>query len=336
MNSAQAISDFEALRRNADLMVDLKSRFFETDDYLRLKQRVFNVLSMRASQLKAGQSELKGAALIGPPGIGKTRMVEKIAADYGALVEATGGCEFGSKVFSVTVPGRATVRETCLEILREIGYDIVASRDEGYLFERVVGQLEKHKIAALHLDEVQDSGRYTTSDSMKQFTGKMRNFMQKRSWPVCIIITGTLEAKKIINQDGALVRRLRPVEVMPMVLEKEGLIMQRAIKEMLSDTGLSHDGLLNETEFLRMLMHAAAYRFGMAIETAIEAIGLAKLDGDLEITIDHFAEAYFVRMNCDDESNPFIARLWKTIDTTIAMDRFVSDDKERRKKLPRD
>jgi hypothetical protein len=335
MTSAQEITDFVNRRRNADFIVDLKSRFFETNYYLEFKEQIFDVLALRESLMKVGQTELMGAALIAPPGSGKTYMVEKIAADYKALIEATGGSQFGSEIFSVTVPGQATVAQTCREILKEIGYPIVASRDDAYLFDEVVKRLEMRKIAALHLDEVQDGGRYSTSDSMRRFTGKMRNFMQQKKWPVCIIVTGTLEAKKIITQDGALDRRLRSIEVMPMVLEMEGLIMQTAIKEMLSDSNLSHDGIMNEAEFLRILMHAAAYRFGMAIETAIQAIGLAKLEGDDEVTIDHFAKAYFVRMNCDDESNPFIARLWKSINTTKAMDRFVSDGKARAKKLPR-
>lgn len=120
-----------------------------------------------------------------------------------------------------------------------------------------------------------------------------------------------------------------------MVPEKDGRIAQDAIKQMLADNNLSDEGLLNETEFLKILIHASGYRFGMAIEIAIEAIGLAKLERDEEITMDHFAEAYFVRMNCDDEMNPFISRFWRSIDTSKAMDRYIQEDKNRRKKLPR-
>lgn len=214
-------------------------------------------------------------------------------------------------------------------------YPVSGNRDERYLFSMVAEKLEQHKIAALHLDEVQDTGRYLTSESMKHFSVRMRNFMQKKRWPVCVIVTGTEEAKTIINQDRTFQRRLRTIEVQPMTVENEGLIMQRAIKGMLNDNELSDDGLLDEKEFLKILMHAAAYRFGMAIETAVEAIGLAKFEQESQITIDHFAEAYFVRMNCDDEMNPFIARMWKSIDTTKAMERYILEQTKQRKKLPR-
>lgn len=335
MIDSKKIAEFEAMHVNADLIAGLEEYFFETKDYRNFRKRVFDVLALRESRLAGGRTELSGAALIGPAGAGKTMMIEKISAEHDALVEATGGRKFGSKILSIIVPGRATVRDTCKEILGALEYDIVGNRDENYFLKTVETQLELHKIAGLHLDEVQDSGRYTTSDSMRHFAVKFRNFMQKKTWPVCVIITGTLEAKTIINQDETLRRRLKPIEMMPMALKKEGIIMQAAIKQMLSTVGLTDDGLFNETEFLRILMHAAAGRFGMAIETAVEAIGAAKLIGDTTITIDHFAEAYFVRMNCDDECNPFISRLWKNVDTTKAMARYVSDTKERRKKLPR-
>lgn len=116
-----------------------------------------------------------------------------------------------------------------------------------------------------------------------------------------------------------------------MLLEKDGRIAQAAIKQMLSENDLSDDGILDETEFLEILIHASGYRFGMAIES----IGLAKLDQDAEVTMDHFAEDYYVGMNCDDEINPFISRFWQPIYTSKALDRYILEDKNRRKKLLR-
>ncbi len=90
-----------------------------------------------------------------------------------------GGLKYGSLIWSVTVPSRATVGETCELILHDLSYPISARRDEGYLVSLVGDGLQQKGIAALHLDEVQDSGRYVTSDSMKHFIGRFRNFMQK-------------------------------------------------------------------------------------------------------------------------------------------------------------
>ncbi len=257
MNDTERLAEFHELRKNADLVTSLEASFFETEDYRSFRNRVFTVLTLREARMKMGRSELKGAALIGAPGIGKTRMVERIGAEYRELAEMTADCNFGTAILSVTVPGRATIKETCYEVLSEMGYDILANRTEDYLIKRVAEMLELHRIAALHLDEVQDSGRYLTSESMKHFAVRIRNFMQRKTWPVCIIVTGTQEAKTIINQDRTLLRRLRPIEVLPMVPEKDGRIAQDAIKQMLADNNLSDEGLLNETEFLKILIHAS-------------------------------------------------------------------------------
>lgn len=88
-------------------------------------------------------------------------------------------------------------------------------------------------------------------------------------------------------------------------------------------------------EFLEIYMHGAANRFGIALELAVEAIAEANADGDSVIDLNHFATAYYRRMSCDDDMNPFISKHWRGIDTTRAMDRYSDKQKKvdrRRKK----
>lgn len=47
------------------------------------------------------------------------------------------------------------------------------------------------------------------------------------------------------------------------------------------------------------------------------------------IDLDHFADVYRLRMNCDDEVHPFIPEQWKAIDTTVAMQRYLDEKKGR-------
>jgi hypothetical protein len=96
--------------------------------------------------------------------------------------------------------------------------------------------------------------------------------------------------------------------------------------------GLNDGGLFDVPEFLEIFMHASAYRFGIAMEMTIEAIDEAMSEGDSEIGLDHFAGAYYLRMNCDDDLNPFISQHWKSIDTTTAMDRILEQRKEELRK----
>ncbi|MBU2934572.1 MULTISPECIES: hypothetical protein [Pacificibacter] len=84
-----------------------------------------------------------------------------------------------------------------------------------------------------------------------------------------------------------------------------------------------------------LFMHAVAYRFGVAVEMVIEAIGEALFERDDEVNLDHFADAYFVRTDCDEEMNPFISDYWQGIDSTVVLDRNVAEKKEPRKRSRR-
>jgi hypothetical protein len=322
----------EAIRQRADLTASLSAEFFPTAPFRDFQARVFGVLEEREARLKAGLTEQKGAALIGPAGTGKSRMADTVIMNYEAVAEATGGREFGSKIVSTIVPGRASIKDTLREILRQMGYPCEANRDEDYLTQRVLAQFEGQRVAALHLDEVQDSGRYATSDSMRMFSKKFRNLMQHRRWPVCLILTATLEGREFINHDQTLTRRLRPIEILPMSHPQDAQLLRSSAATLVHRAGLADGGLFDVPEFLEILMHASAYRFGIAMEMTIEAIDEAMSGGDHEIGLDHFAGAYYLRMNCDDEINPFISPYWKAIDTTTAMDRNLEQRKEELRK----
>ncbi|MFZ3585518.1 AAA family ATPase, partial [Loktanella sp. DJP18] len=131
------------------------------------------------AQLKAGIFEKKGVALLGPSGAGKSRIVDEVIKEYVNLADATGGREFGSRILSIFVPGAASVKDTCREILLDLGYAIQSNRDGNYLWRLVKTKMKLEKIAAIHLDEAQYSGRFKTNTSMANFAN-FRNMMQDR------------------------------------------------------------------------------------------------------------------------------------------------------------
>lgn len=310
-----------AIRRTAAIKAQLEREFFPTPDFELFLDRVFQVLEDREERLKVGAFEHEATALIGPAGSGKSRITQQVIQDFQDNAEATGGRQFGSKIISVIVPARATIKDTLRAALRETGYPCEANRDEDYLSQRLNYQFENQHVAALHLDEVQDSGRHKTSDSMKTFGKKFRNLMQKGGWQVSLILTGTLEAREFINHEQTLTRRSLPVEILPLTYETDGGTLRASVGRLVHRAGLIDGGLLDEPEFLKILMHASAYRFGMALNLIIEAIGVAIMERESEISLDHFAGAYYIRMNCSDEVNPFMSQHWRAIETTVAMDR---------------
>lgn len=59
----------------------------------------------------------------------------------------------------------------------------------------------------------------------------------------------------------------------------------------------------------------------------MEAIGEAVESDSKTLMVDHFADAYFIRTNSDDDMNPFVSKQWRSIDTRKAMDRLVEETK---------
>ena len=333
MSFEQDIVKNEELRKNVGLQAELEKSFFETVPYLSFRDRLQAVMEARDQRLKIGLLEQKGGALIGPSGAGKSRMVERAIAEFHKVAEATGGREYGHHIVSVIVPGRATPKETAAEILKTLGYPLKNARDEDYLFNRIRDLLKQQRIAGLHLDEVQDAGRHTTDAAKEHFTKRFRNLTQDKEWPVCLFLSATLEARELINHDNTLARRLKPIEIRPISPETDGEKLRESIGILLRQSGVvDQTALIDNEEFMQILMHAAAYRFGLAIEITIEAIGEAIFDGARTLELDHFAGAYFTRTNNDDDLNPFMTPHWRGIDTTKVMDRVNSERMEAQKK----
>lgn len=333
MSFEQDIVKNEELRKNVGLQAELEKSFFETAPYLSFRDRLQAVIEARDQRLKNGLLEQKGGALIGPSGAGKSRMVEKAIADFHRVAEATGGREFGHQIVSVIVPGRATPKETAAEILKTLGYPLKNARNEDYIFNRIRDLLKQQRIAGLHLDEVQDAGRHTTDAAKDHFTKRFRNLTQDKEWPVCLFLSATLEARNLINHDNTLARRLKPIEIRPISPETDGEKLRVSVGSLLRQSGVvDQTGLIENEEFMQILMHAAAYRFGLAIEITIEAIGEAFFGRARTLELDHFAGAYFTRTNNDDDLNPFMTPHWRGIDTTKVMDRVNSEKTEAQKK----
>lgn len=255
-------------------------------------------------------------------------MVKEVIRRYETAAGATGGREYGHKIVSAIVPGKAGVKETCRAVLNKLDYPTRGERTEEYLIGCLRTQLEELQIAGVHLDEVQDAGRYANADTMQGFVKRFRNLMQESPWPVCLILTSTCEGRELINFDKTLSRRLRPTEIRPMTVASDGLSLKCSAEKLITAAGLSHGGLLDEPAFMPLFMHAAAYRFGVAVEMVIEAIGEALSEGQDEVNLDHFAEAYFLRADCDEEMNPFISDHWRGIDATIVLDRYLAQKKD--------
>lgn len=138
-------------------------------DFRLLRHEVFKVLAARERKMAEGLTEHQtGVAIIAAPGSGKSRMMSQVLREHHAVSEVKNDCRFGHRILNVLVPGNATIKETCEEILCALIYPNQRVRDEAYLVRRVRNLSAKERIAGLWLDEVQDVGRHATPKAIPQ------------------------------------------------------------------------------------------------------------------------------------------------------------------------
>lgn len=329
----EALAARETAQSLAQGTVDLAKIFYSTGDFRLLRQRVFRALAEREKKMAEGLTEHQtGVAIIAAPGSGKSRMMSQVLQEHHAISETLNDCRFGYRILNVLVPGNATIKETCEEILCALNYPNERVRDEAYLVRRVRNLLAKERIAGLWLDEVQDVGRHATPKAILAFTKRFRNLMQDSQWPVCLFLSATPEAREIFKMDKTLSRRLTPLEIEPMTIQNDAALIRSTAADLLSNAKIGEPGFFAEDEFVELLIKAADGRFGMFLKFTVDAITRAKSQGRCEIDLDDYAHAFFKHTNNQDELNPFISQHWRSIDTATILDRVADEIKQDRRR----
>lgn len=287
----------------------------------RFEEKFVSALAAREQLLAAGRHEVQGACLLGSPGAGKTTVMARVIADHHAWFRTAPARRFGHRVVSVTTPAGAGVKETLKVILMATnGCSVRINRTEDYLFSRVIEAFREERVAALHLDEFQDLGRSKADGPMRAFVTRLRHLTQNRSWPVCLFLSGTPDAKQLINKVPSLARRLAPVEFQPVSHQSEIDELASHITALSSKAEIDVEHtMFREDHFLEHLAHAGAYSFGLIIQIIISALCEAALDAASGkatcLSYMHFIRAYDWKSDAGDDFNPFLADNWSVIDT---------------------
>ena len=77
-----AIALSNSIRSVEEIKADLETPFFPTETYTTFRSSVFSILEARETRLKSGLTQQKGAALLAPAGVGKTRLVKQVISEF--------------------------------------------------------------------------------------------------------------------------------------------------------------------------------------------------------------------------------------------------------------
>jgi len=300
-------TDFE---ETGACIVELEAHFARTERFGDLEQLFLRRKAKRLAAIKRGQaSKVRGIALIGASGTGKTTAINRLLSLHDAP-----NVDADCQVISVSVPSPATEKYVGQTILHALGYELTTKREAWYIWDLVRHHLKARKILFLHLDEAQDLSAKGTKTETTAVVNTLKSLMNDPAWPVMVILSGTHKLENTLDFDPQLGRRLCKITFGPILPDRDaeevaGLVAVYAETAKLAP----HDNIVG-VAFAKRLIHASAHEFGLIIELIIDAIEEALTLGRTALTRDHFALAFHHRTYCLEALNPFLVAEYERID----------------------
>ncbi len=320
----------------AGKIADLRARHIATDRDHDLSDQLDRLLQLDASGRQiavpvrfTAEMETRGITLIEPAGGGKTTAVRRLLSKNAALNPAGGP----ARHLHVQVPSPATLKSLGLEILRSTGFQGVAARTTAWdIWGIVRHRLSVLGIAVLWIDEAHDmflSGSAREIDDML----KMLKSLMLGEAGVILILSGTGRLSEMTSYDPQVDRRFTKVVPTDLVVGGHEDKVGKLVADYARRAGL---GLEWSDEMSGRLIRASRGRFGRAVETVVNAIERALLDGVATLTATQFAEAWGMQEGCAWHDNLFIARDWSVRVLDGAAEEFdAARTLRQRKKLER-
>ncbi|ULB09186.1 TniB family NTP-binding protein [Cereibacter azotoformans] len=272
----------------------------------------------------AANSETRGVALIEAAGGGKTTAIRHVLSSTPALNPP----EDAPRYLEVQVPSPATLKSLGLAILAALGIGGVHDRAKVWqIWDAVRFRLAKAGVTVVWIDEAHDLFLSRSAREIDDMLKMLKALMQGKA-PVIVILSGTERLSEITAYDPQVNRRF--TKILPRDLgagdsgNMEELVGKYAAKAGLQFVARENIG--------GRLIHGSRGRFGRAVETAVNAIGLALADGSDALTRLHFADAWGRQEGCLPEENVFEVENWSAIRLDAASEEFEADRSARQKK----
>lgn len=299
---------------------DLQGAFIPNEAFHELKELFETLLEQRRADLTQGRlSNVRSIALVGGSGSGKSTLIRHLReACAGTVRDDPDTQEFASQL----VPSPATMKSVGTSILHALGYPLARDKSAPVIWGMVGDQLHRRQTLFLHLDEAQDLARYQTDRERQAVVNTLKSMMENRTWPVSLILSGTIGLKKIINQDTQLARRIYPVAIPRLRVPRHVKAVFELTQRYAERGTLTVGPDLAGDEFPRRLLHAGDYEFGLVAEIIVQAAccALRARGRGSVLVVEDFAHAYKKRTGAVPLLNPFLATDFTAINVRTILD----------------
>ncbi|MDD9738015.1 TniB family NTP-binding protein [Seohaeicola sp. SP36] len=247
-----------------------------------------------------------GIALVEAPGGGKTSLVHHVLKNHPALTSDDPGCR---PWIGVRVPSPATLKSLGLEILRETGYpEVSVSKKEWDIWRLVRVRLQRLGTIVLWIDEAHDLFR--AGAGIENILKMLKSVMQGEG-AVILILTGVETLWQIASYDDQVKRRYSKVTLPAISASTHENALSGIINKFCNVADLLPP---TEPNLVDRLVYASRGRFGRCIENIIAALEVAALNGETQVTVQHFADAWAMQEGVVPGKNVFLSPRWRQID----------------------
>lgn len=273
------------------------------------------------------QRETRGIALIEPAGGGKTTAIAEVLRSIEPLERNT---ETGApRVIQVSVESPATQKSLGIAILRELGIPHVSERVKVWeLFNMVRQRLLATGTTVLWIDEAHDLFLSKSGREVEDMLKTIKSLMQGEA-AVIVILSGTERLGEITSIDQQVNRRFSKFMPKDLVIGGDNAELEDLVCDYCRRAGLA---FTPEGNLISRLIHGSRGRFGRAIETTINAIEQALVDGDPALERQHFAEAWGMQEGCAWDRNVFVADDWRSIELDVQAEQFEAERTQRQRR----
>jgi hypothetical protein len=252
----------------------------------------------------AGGLETRGIAMIDGPGGGKTASINRLLTRLPALNPPDGPRWLGEQV-----PSPATLKSLGFVVMSATGIPCSStSMPAHHIWEGIKKRLMHLKITVLWIDEAHDLFVSRSERDVDEMLKVLKSLMQ-REGAVIVILSGTERLREITSKDPQVDRRFLKVVPRPFVLGADEKAVGGLVASCAEKAGL---GLDWSTELSGRLIHASRGRFGRTVETTINAIEQAFINGASRLGQVHFAEAWGMQEGCPWHENVFVTLDWSS------------------------
>lgn len=172
----------------------------------------------------------------------------------------------------------------------------------------------------MHIDEAQDLIRHQTPKELNAVVSTLKSLLQHKSWPLGLILTGTVELKTLINHDPQLARRVYPIEFARLNILLDSDRILKAVTRYAEAAGITASSDTLSQDLAARLAHAADREFGLMIEMIIASLEEAMAAGAEELALTHFTSMFRKRTGCVDGLNVFVADDFERIEVRRLLD----------------